>query len=247
MTNMASGSAIVAAGVWRWCWPRGSAGRGAYLACALFASAGDARPGLVLGEPERHREPTASARTRGDRRLDRRAVRRVLPARRVRSIILVFILIHKIGDTLGQIVLRLMLNDLGFTNDEIAIYDVGVGFWAYLIGIFVGGVAVCAAGAEAVGADQPGADGVSNVSFALLAAAGHSNAGLAGAIGVREYRQRDRRRDRDRVFLGAVRPALHRGAICADLGGRERGRAAADRDHRRRAGRARSAMSTSTG
>jgi PAT family beta-lactamase induction signal transducer AmpG len=36
-------------------------------------------------------------------------------------------------------VLRLLLNDMGYSNDEIAIYDIGFGFWAYLIGIFAGG------------------------------------------------------------------------------------------------------------
>ena len=41
------------------------------------------------------------------------------------------ILLHKIGDTLANLTLRLLLNDLGFSNDEIAIYDVGIGFWAY--------------------------------------------------------------------------------------------------------------------
>ena len=34
---------------------------------------------------------------------------------------LLFILLHKIGDTLGQLVLRLLLDDMGYTNDEIAI------------------------------------------------------------------------------------------------------------------------------
>ena len=53
---------------------------------------------------------------------------------------LLFILLHKIGDTLANLVLRLLLDDMGYSNDEIAIYDVGFGFWAYLIGIFVGGI-----------------------------------------------------------------------------------------------------------
>ena len=55
-------------------------------------------------------------------------------------LVLLFILLHKIGDTLGQLVLRLLLDDMGYSNDEIAIWDVGIGFWAYLIGIFVGGI-----------------------------------------------------------------------------------------------------------
>ena len=55
-------------------------------------------------------------------------------------LVLIFILVHKIGDTLANLTFRLLFDDLGFTNDEIAFYDVGVGFWAYLIGIFLGGV-----------------------------------------------------------------------------------------------------------
>jgi PAT family beta-lactamase induction signal transducer AmpG len=54
--------------------------------------------------------------------------------------VLLFILLHKIGDTLANLTFRLLFNDLGFSNDEIAIYDVGMGFWAYLIGIFIGGM-----------------------------------------------------------------------------------------------------------
>ena len=41
---------------------------------------------------------------------------------------LLFVLIHKIGDTLANLTLRLLFQDLGFTNDEVAFYDVGVGF-----------------------------------------------------------------------------------------------------------------------
>ncbi len=47
---------------------------------------------------------------------------------------------HKIGDTLANLTFRLLFNDLGFSKDEIAFYDVGVGFWALLVGVFVGGV-----------------------------------------------------------------------------------------------------------
>src|SRR3546814_17598634 len=46
---------------------------------------------------------------------------------------------HKVGDPRANLTFRLLFDDLRFTNDEIAAYDVGVGFWAYLVGIFVGG------------------------------------------------------------------------------------------------------------
>jgi PAT family beta-lactamase induction signal transducer AmpG len=95
--------------------------------------------GLIYGEPERHREP-AQRRGFGE------AVGAVYRPfteffqRQGAFLVLLFILLHKIGDTLGQLTLRLLLDDLSFTNDEIAIFDIGVGFWAYLIGIFVGGI-----------------------------------------------------------------------------------------------------------
>jgi PAT family beta-lactamase induction signal transducer AmpG len=53
-------------------------------------------------------------------------------------LILGFILFHKIGDTLSQLTVRLLYNDLGYSTDQIALYDVGFGFWAYLAGVFLG-------------------------------------------------------------------------------------------------------------
>ena len=55
-------------------------------------------------------------------------------------VVLFFILIHKIGDTLANLTLRLLFDDLGFSNEEIAFYDVGFGFIAFLLGIFFGGL-----------------------------------------------------------------------------------------------------------
>ena len=96
---------------------------------------------------------------------------------------LLFILVHKIGDTLANLTFRLLFDDLGFSNDEIAIYDVGVGFWAYLIGVFIGGVAYAKMGLKRSVLLALVLMGISNLSFAALAAAGHSNLGMAGAIG----------------------------------------------------------------
>ncbi len=153
----------------------------AYAACSVFALPA-MLIGLTMGEPPRHREPTA-----------RRGLAEVVQSivgpfveffrREGALIVLLFILIHKIGDTLGQIVLRLLLNDLGYTNDEIALYDVGVGFWAFLIGIFIGGVLYARLGLKRSVFISLVLMAVSNASFALLAGAGHSNWGLAGAIG----------------------------------------------------------------
>ena len=157
----------------------------AYAACAIFALPA-MLTGLFVGEPERHREPT-------ERRSVKESVRSVYGPfveffkRHGAFVVLLFILLHKIGDTLGQLTLRLMLDDLAYTNDEIAIYDVGVGFWAYLIGIFVGGVLYSRLGLKRSVMISLILMAVSNFTFALLAQAGHSNLGLAGAIGFENF------------------------------------------------------------
>ncbi|MFY8195369.1 MFS transporter [Novosphingobium sp. B1] len=176
-------------------WRIGSAGAGAlalvvsarsgwsaaYLACALFALPA-MLTALVLGEPERHREPTA-----------RKGLGEVVASiigpfgeffrRHGAWLVLLFILVHKVGDTLANLTFRLLFDDLGFTNDEIALWDVGVGFWAYLIGVFIGGVAYAKMGLKRSVLLALVLMAVSNLSFAALAAAGHSNLGMAGAIG----------------------------------------------------------------
>ena len=96
----------------------------AYLACALLALPAMIAA-LVIGEPQRHREPVVR-RSAGEAIA---AVWRPFTEffqRPGAGVVLVFILIHKIGDTLSQLVLRLLLDDLKFSNDEIALYDVGI-------------------------------------------------------------------------------------------------------------------------
>ena len=100
---------------------------------------------------------------------------------------LLFVLIHKIGDTLANLTLRLLFKDLGFTNDEVAFYDVGVGFVALLIGIFVGGMLYARLGMKRSVLISLVLMAVSNFSFAALAAAGHTNIGMAAAIGFENF------------------------------------------------------------
>ncbi len=176
-------------------WRIGSAGAGAlalvvsarygwdigYLACAAFAlpAMGVA---LVLGEPARHRDPVA-------RKGLGEAFRSITGPfaeffqRQGALLVLLFILVHKIGDTLANLTFRLLFDDLGFSNDEIAIYDVGVGFWALLIGVFIGGIIYEKLGLKRSVLIALVLMGISNFSFALLAGAGHSNLGMAAAIG----------------------------------------------------------------
>ncbi len=152
-----------------------------YVACAAFALPA-MLTGLWLGEPARRAVV-----------LEKQALAAVWQSivgpfvefmqRSGAWLVLAFILVHKIGDTLANLTFRLLFNDLGYTNDEIALYDVGFGFWAFLVGIFIGGILYSRLGLKHSVMLALVLMGVSNLSFALLAAAGHSNWGLAAAIG----------------------------------------------------------------
>ncbi|HWN05973.1 MAG TPA: MFS transporter [Steroidobacteraceae bacterium] len=157
----------------------------AYLACAVFALPAMIT-GLVVGEPARHVVVNAK------RGLSAVWTSIVGPfaeflRRHGAWLILLFILVHKIGDTLSQLTVRLLFNDMGYSNDEIAAYDVVFGFWAFLAGIFVGSILYTKLGLKRSVLLALVLMGVSNLGFALLAAAGHSNAGLAAAMGFENF------------------------------------------------------------
>jgi MFS transporter, PAT family, beta-lactamase induction signal transducer AmpG len=157
----------------------------AYLACATFALPAMA-VGAIMGEPARHREP---ARPRGVVEAVRAYFGPLTEfARRQGAlVVLLFVLIHKIGDTLANLTLRLLFESLGFSNNEIAFYDVGLGFAALLAGIFVGGILYARLGMKRAVFVSLVLMAVSNLSFAALAAAGHSNAGMAGAVAFENF------------------------------------------------------------
>jgi len=173
----AGGMALVLAARYGW--------TAAYLACAVFALPA-MLVGVVMGEPARHREPAKS-----------RGVLEAVAAyfsplqeflqRQGALVVLLFVLIHKIGDTLANLTLRLLFQDLGFSNDEVAFYDVGVGFVALLIGIFVGGILYERLGMKRSVLISLVLMAVSNLSFAGLAAAGHTNVGMAAAVGFENF------------------------------------------------------------
>ena len=157
----------------------------AYYTCALLALPAMI-VGVVMGEPVRRRPPAP--------------VPGVLQAivayfsplteflkREGAVVVLLFVLIHKVGDTLANLTLRLLFDDLGYTNDEIAFYDVFVGFIAFLVGIFVGGALYARVGMKRAVLVSLVLMAVSNFSFAALAAVGHSNLGMAGAIGFENF------------------------------------------------------------
>lgn len=170
---LAGALALAVAARWGW--------TAAYLVCAAFALPAMVT-GLVLGEPPRH----VVAHGRHGLAAVRESIVgpfREFLRRHGAWLVLLFVLVHKIGDTLANLTFRLLFNDLGFSNDEIALYDVAFGFWAYLAGIFVGGILYARLGLQRSVLLALVLMCVSNLGFAVLAGAGHSNLGLAAAIG----------------------------------------------------------------
>lgn len=152
-----------------------------YLATVVFALPAMVTA-LVLGEPARH---VVSHARKGAAQVWQAIVEPLAEFMRRSGawMVLLFILVHKIGDTLSQLTVRLLFDDLAFSNDEIALYDVGLGFAALLVGIFIGGLLYARIGMKRSVLLALVLMGVSNLGFALLALAGHSPLGLAAAIG----------------------------------------------------------------
>jgi PAT family beta-lactamase induction signal transducer AmpG len=152
----------------------------AYAACAVFALPAMV-VGLVLGEPARRDAPAIRVRLT--------AIESVVGPlleflrRKGALLVLAFVLFHKVGDTLANLTFRLLFQDLNYTNGEIALYDVGFGFWAYLAGIFLGGALYVRLEMKRAVFVSLWLMAISNLSFAGLAIAGKSNWAMAAAIG----------------------------------------------------------------
>ncbi len=157
----------------------------AYAWCALLALPAMVTA-LLCGEPPRRRAPS---NRKGLAEVGASIVGPLAEffQRPGALLVLLFILLHKIGDTLANLTFRLLFDGLGFSNDEIALYDVGVGFWAYLVGILAGGMLFARWGLKRSVLVSLVLMGVSNFSFAALAMAGHSNLGMGGAIGFENF------------------------------------------------------------
>lgn len=157
----------------------------AYAACSLFALPAMV-VGVVMGEPVRRSPPAPFNGVVESLVAYFRPLTEFL-RRRGSIVVLAFVLIHKIGDTLATLTLRLLFEDLRYTNDEIAFYDVGVGFVALLAGVFVGGAIYASWGLKRSVFASLVLMAVSNLSFAALAAYGHSNIGMAAATGFENF------------------------------------------------------------
>jgi PAT family beta-lactamase induction signal transducer AmpG len=146
---------------------------------ALLASA-------VMGEPQRHRDVPP---LRGPGELLRAFWGPLADFFRRDGALLVmlFVLIHKVGDTMANLMIRDLLVELGFTKDEILFGDVWVGFFALLAGIFVGGMLYARLGMQRSVLVSLILMALSNLSFAGLAHVGHSMGALAFTIGFENF------------------------------------------------------------
>ena len=102
--------------------------------------------------------------------------------RRGAVLILLFVLIYKLGDAMGQIMLNPMIVELGFSDTEFLVINKGVGFWGLIVGIALAapfmawlgmGRALFVSGVLMM---------VSNLMFAILAWQGHSTLWLTIAV-----------------------------------------------------------------
>ncbi len=102
--------------------------------------------------------------------------------RRGAVLILLFVLIYKLGDAMGQIMLNPMIVELGFSDTEFLVINKGVGFWGLIVGIALAapfmawlgmGRALLVSGLLMM---------LSNLTFAILAWQGHSNLWLTIAV-----------------------------------------------------------------
>jgi len=152
-----------------------------YGVCAMLALPA-MLTGLIVGEPARHHAPS---RRKGLPEVWASIIGPLsdFVRREGALLVLAFILVHKVGDTLSQLTVRLLFADQGYSNVEIAVYDVGFGFWAFLIGIFIGGWLYAKLGLKRSVMWSLWGMTLPNLGFAILAAVGHSNGGMAAAIG----------------------------------------------------------------
>lgn len=170
---LAAALALVISGRWGW--------QAGYIVCAVLALPA-MLVGLLLGEPPR-RVVVQQRQSLGTVLQSITDPLAEFLRRRGALLVMLFVLLHKVGDTIANLTFRLLFDQLQYSNDEIAVYDVGFGFWAYLAGIFIGGWLYTRLGLKRAVFCSLVLMAVSNLSFAALAAAGHSNWALAGAIG----------------------------------------------------------------
>lgn len=97
-------------------------------------------------------------------------------------VILAFILLYKIGDTMASAITTPFYLDIGFTKSEIGAVVKLFGFWATVAGSLIGGVMMLRLGIHRSLWIFGVLQAVSTAGFALLARLGHSLPALSGVI-----------------------------------------------------------------
>ena len=102
-------------------------------------------------------------------------------------LVFIFVLVHKIGDTMANLMVRDLFVTQGFSKEEILFADVWVGFVSLLVGIFVGGIIYARWGMKRAVLVSLLLMGVSNLSFAVLAEIGRSVPMMAFTMGFENF------------------------------------------------------------
>ena len=216
----------------------------AYAACALFALPA-MLVGVVMGEPARRRPappPTGVVAA---------VIAYFSPLvefvrRRGALVVLAFVLIHKIGDTLANLTLRLLFDQLRLHQRRNRVLRRRDGVRRLSGGHLRRRRDVRVDGDEAIGAGQPDPDG--RLEPQLRGAGGLRPQQHRDGRGhwLRELRQRHRRRRRRRLHVRPLQPAFHRHPVRTAVRAGQHRRPLPHRNHGRRAASSRWATSTST-
>lgn len=102
--------------------------------------------------------------------------------RRGAVLILLFVLIYKVGDAMGQIMLNPMIVELGFSDTEVIAINKLVGFWGLVVGIALAAPFMAWLGMGRSLLVSGVLMMLSNLMFVILAMKGHSNLWLVIAV-----------------------------------------------------------------
>lgn len=102
-------------------------------------------------------------------------------------LVFVFVLVHKIGDTMANLMVRDLFVTQGFSQPDILFADVWVGFVSLLVGIFVGGIIYARWGMKRAVMISLILMGISNLSFYFLAEMGRSVPMMAFTMGFENF------------------------------------------------------------
>jgi len=130
-------------------------------------------------------------------------------------LVFIFVLVHKVGDTMANLMVRDLFVTEGFSKEEILFADVWVGFFSLMVGIFVGGIVYARWGMKKAVLISL------RLEFQLRRARRDGPLGADDGLhhGLREFRQRSRWSCSRRLPLGGMQPALHGHAIRLAVGG----------------------------